>query len=110
MIHELKFVSCLRPLLETAPLRLRLCACAYHSVSVIHFFAYHFPVGSVEMKTRPLDIVYNPASIKRIKDFFTVRRSGSAALKTELEIAGLWKEKQKLKDYGFSIITLSFVS
>ena len=41
----------------------------------------------LDIKTKPLDIVYNPAAIKRVKEFFTVREPGDFP-KKEIELAG----------------------
>ena len=41
----------------------------------------------LDIKTKPLDIVYNPAAIKRVKEFFTVKERGDFP-KTEIELAG----------------------
>ncbi|ELT97897.1 hypothetical protein CAPTEDRAFT_149660 [Capitella teleta] len=47
----------------------------------------------VEMKTQPLDIVYNMAIIKAVRDFFVVKKSDADKLQQEIEIAAAAKSK-----------------
>ena len=49
----------------------------------------------VEIKTKPLEIVYNPSAIKKLSEFFSIKSSSSSssssssAEKDELELAGM---------------------
>ena len=41
----------------------------------------------LDIKTKPLDIVYNATAIKRVSEFFSVRKKGAQAERAELELA-----------------------
>ena len=45
-----------------------------------------FSVNRVDIKTKPLDIVYNAALVKRVTEFFTVHKSYTQ--KERIELAG----------------------
>ena len=44
----------------------------------------------LDIKTKPLNIVYNPTAIRRVKEFFTVKKSSSGfgTHRSELDLAG----------------------
>ena len=47
----------------------------------------------LEMKTQPLDIVYNMSIIQNVRDFFVVKKSDADKLLQEIEIAAAAKSK-----------------
>lgn len=55
------------------------------------------PVYRLNIQTKPLDVVYNPSSVKRVREFFSTKKMSSSRL-SQLKLTGKETEAHTLHD------------